>query len=265
MDGAALTARRAGRWLASVADAVFPGKCLGCGQLFQAPVPRPAVDLTAALARHFCPDCRRRWTAVASPLCPRCGIRFTSREGGDHLCGRCLEQPPVFAKARAVGIYDQSLRRAIHALKFDAMVSLAPPLGHQLVRAFRAHWPDGDIDLIAPVPLHRRRLRQRGFNQAFLLIAGWPVAGEVSIMRDLLVRHRETCPQTGLDRGQRRINIKNAIAMRRPGQSTGRRVLLVDDVLTTGATADACAHVLLRDGATRVDVLTLARAVVDRR
>jgi ComF family protein len=161
-----------------------------------------------------------------------------------------------------VGIYDQSLRRAIHALKFDAMVSLAPPLGHQLVRAFRAHWPDGDIDLIAPVPLHRRRLRQRGFNQAFLLIAGWPVSGAVPIVRDLLVRLRATRPQTGLDRRQRRVNIKNAVAVRRPGQSTGRRVLLVDDVLTTGATADACARMLLRDGASRVDVLTLARALV---
>ena len=251
------------RWLASLADAIFPGKCLGCGQLFD---PETAgktktADLTNALAPHFCPQCRRQWTAVTSPLCRRCGVVFKSREGEDHLCGRCLERPWSFTKARAVGIYDQSLRSAIQVLKFNAMVQLAAPLGRLLCHAFRQYWSPGDIDLIAPVPLHQKRFRQRGFNQAYLLIAGWRLAGEAVIERDLLVRHRATTPQTGLNRRQRRINISKAFAVRCPGQSAGRRVLLVDDVLTTGATADACARALLQDGARRVDVLTLARAL----
>ena len=251
------------RWLASLTEALFPGKCLGCGHLFQRGMAasRDAADFSVALAPYFCPLCRRQWTAVTSPLCRRCGMVFKSREGEDHLCGRCLDRPGAFAKARAAGIYDQSLRIAIQAFKFKSMVSLAAPLGRQLYGTFRQHWATGDIDLIAPVPLHQKRFRHRGFNQAYLLIAGWGLADDTVIVRDLLVRHRATTPQTGLDRRQRRINIKNAFAVRHPGQSTGRRVLLVDDVLTTGATADACARALLRDGAIRVDVLTLARVL----
>jgi ComF family protein len=251
------------RWLTSLAEALFPGKCVGCGHLFHQSMAgwSDAADFTAALAPYFCPHCRRQWTALASPLCRRCGMVFKSREGEDHLCGRCLDRPGAFAKARAAGVYDQSLRCAIQALKFNSMVQLADPLGRQLFNTFRQYWSIGDIDLIAPVPLHQQRFRRRGFNQAYLLIAGWRLSGETVIVRDLLVRHRATTPQAGLDRRQRRSNIKNAFAVRHPGQSTGRRVLLVDDVLTTGATADACARALLRDGAARVDVLTLARAL----
>jgi ComF family protein len=250
-------------WLASLANALFPGKCLGCGRLFgQETVKQDDVtDFGAVLAPYFCPPCRRQWTPVTSPLCRRCGIPFGSREGEDHHCGRCLEQPGAFTMARAVGIYDQSLRSAIQALKFNAMMQLAAPLGRLLYVTFRQYWAADDVDLIAPVPLHRRRFRRRGFNQAYLLIAGWRPADGTTIVRDLLVRDRATTPQTGLDRRQRRANIKKAFSVRRPGQSTGRRVLLVDDVLTTGATADECARALLRDGARRVDVLTLARAL----
>ena len=114
---------------------------------------------------------------------------------------------------------------------------------------------------MSPVPLYRHRLRKRGFNQAYLLMKRWTHPDGTFIVRDLLVRTRATAPQTGLDRRQRWNNIKNAFVVRRPGQVTGKRILLVDDVLTTGATANACTHALIRDGAERVDVLTLARAL----
>lgn len=251
------------RWLASLVDAIFPGKCLGCGLLFQREtIKRPeTTDLATALAPYFCPHCRRQYTAVSSPLCSRCGVVFKSREGSDHLCGRCLETPGAYTRARAVGIYDQSLRSAIQALKFNAVVQLAAPLGCLLHQTYRQYWHPGDIDLIVPVPLHHRRLRRRGFNQSYLLIAGWQRSDDAVIVRDFLGRHQATPPQTGLDRRQRQINIRRAFSVRRPGQSAGRRVLLVDDVLTTGATADACARTLIKDGAIQVDVLTLARAV----
>lgn len=251
------------RWVASLAEAIFPGKCLGCGVLFRRETIKRVenTDPATALAPYFCPHCRRQYTAVSSPLCSRCGVVFKSREGVDHLCGRCLETPGAYTRARAVGIYDQSLRSAIQALKFNAVVQLAAPLGCQLYQAYRQYWHPGDIDLIVPVPLHRRRFRRRGFNQSYLLIAGWrPFDGAV-IVRDLLDRHQATPPQTGLNRHQRHNNIRRAFSVRRPGQSAGRRVLLVDDVLTTGATADACARTLIKDGAIQVDVLTLARAV----
>ncbi len=248
--------------------ALFPCKCLACGRLFRQdggpPVPAATngrgLSFPAIMATHLCAACRGQWTAVASPLCMRCGMVFNSRVGPDHWCGRCLGRPGHFHKARAIGIYDGSLRLAIHTLKFNGRTSLAGPLGRLLFDTYRHHWPLGDIDLVAPVPLHRKRLRQRGFNQAYLLMRPWQLPVGTAIVRDLLTRTRDTAPQTGLDRRQRQGNIKNAFGMTRPGQAIGKRVLLVDDVLTTGATAEACAGALMRDGALRVDVLTLARA-----
>ncbi|WP_372683145.1 ComF family protein [Desulfosarcina sp.] len=253
------------RLLHDMGDALFPVKCLGCGRLFQHEAATPpttrSAKFSAAMAAHFCLSCRDRWTEVASPLCCRCGLVFKSREGDDHLCGRCLERPGAFTRARAAGIYDDTLKTAIHALKFKGKVSLAEPLGSLLLDTFRCYWTAGDIDVVAPVPLHRRRFRRRGFNQAYLLVKGWALPDKTVVIRDLLVRTRATDAQTGLDRQQRRINIRNAFAMSRRGQSSGKRVLLVDDVLTTGATAEACTDALIRDGARRVDVLTLARAL----
>jgi ComF family protein len=255
------------RLFSCMGGALFPAKCLGCGRLYPHDAARPAtaddgaVRLTAVMAPHFCPSCRSRWTSIASPLCPRCGLVFSSRSQDDHLCGRCLRQPTVFSRARAAGIYDGSLRTAVQALKFKGAVSLAGPLGAVLFDTFRRCWAVAEIDWVAPVPLHRQRFRQRGFNQAYLLVRNWPLPAETAIVRDLLQRTRATAPQTGLDRRQRRRNIRNAFRVKRPGESSGKRVLLVDDVLTTGATADACAAALMRDGARRVDVLTLARAL----
>lgn len=256
-----------GRWFRCAAEALFPAKCLGCGRLFGRFSDARAAGETEtgasaeALALHFCPSCREPWTRVSSPLCVRCGLVFKSREGPDHLCGRCLERAGGFSRARAAGLYDGYLRLAIHALKFKGHVHLAGPLGDLLFGVFQRDWPTADIDLVAPVPLHRRRFRQRGFNQAYLLVRRWTLPGGTLVQRDLLVRSRATAPQTGLDRRQRRLNIKNAFSVRRPGQSAGRRVLLVDDVFTTGSTVEACAEALIRDGAKRVDVLTLARAL----
>lgn len=253
------------RLLHGMGDALFPAKCLGCGRLFkhdrETPPTSNPIGFSAAMAPHFCLHCRDRWTAVASPLCSRCGLVFSSREGEDHLCGRCLDGPGAFIRARAAGIYDNTLKAAIHALKFKDKVSLANPLGRVLFDAFLHYWTVGEVDVVAPVPLHRQRFRQRGFNQAYLLVRRWALPEETVIIRDLLVRTRATAPQTGLDRQQRRINIRNAFSVNRRGQTAGKRVLLVDDVLTTGATVDACSNALMRDGAERVDVLTLARAL----
>ena len=253
------------RLLHGMGDALFPAKCLGCGRLFQhdreTPPTAHPIDFSAAMAPHFCLRCRGRWTAVASPMCSRCGLVFKSREGEDHLCGRCLDRPGAFTRARAAGIYDNTLKAAIHALKFKDKVSLANPLGRVLFDTFLQYWTVGEIDVVAPVPLHRQRFRQRGFNQAYLLVRRWALPEETVIIRDLLVRTRATAPQTGLDRQQRRINIRNAFSVNRRCQTAGKRVLLVDDVLTTGATVDACSNALMRDGAERVDVLTLARAL----
>ena len=130
------------RLLYGMGDALFPAKCLGCGRLFQHDTATPPTaypaGFSAAMAPYFCLRCRDRWTAVASPLCSRCGLVFKSREGEDHLCGRCLDRPGVFTRARAAGIYDNTLKTAIHALKFKGKVSLAGPLGRLLLDTFRS-------------------------------------------------------------------------------------------------------------------------------
>ena len=260
-----------GKLLRGMSNALFSGKCLSCGRLFnpgtaaprrfEAALNGPAAVFHTEMANHFCGRCRIQWTAVIPPLCWRCGLVFKSRVGRNHLCGHCLDRPGAFNRARAFGVYDQSLKIAIHALKFKGRAHLAGPLGNLLYHTYRQHWQPAEIDMVAPVPLHWRRFRQRGFNQAYLLVRRWRLPDQTVIVRDLLTRIRATAPQTGLDRRQRRMNIKNAFVMSRAGESAGKRVLLVDDVLTTGATAESCAEALMDDGAEQVDVLTLARAL----
>jgi ComF family protein len=148
-------------------------------------------------------------------------------------------------------------------------VGLAAPLGRLLPDTFQRHWSVDTIDLILPVPLHPRRMRQRGYNQAYLLLRGWPRwytqahRGPLPcrIERDLLRRVRATPPQTGLNRSQRERNLSKAFALAHPLDQSAPTVLLVDDVLTTGATVNACARALKAAGAGRVEVLTLARAI----
>ncbi|MFO7496388.1 MAG: ComF family protein [Desulfobacterales bacterium] len=268
---------RAGAWVANrLLAAVFPGRCLGCGAPHAGSGPNlpppAAAGFDLLLGRFLCPTCRRGCRPVTSPLCPRCGLMFISRVGHDHLCSRCIRRAPAFTAARAAGVYEGALMQVIHLLKYGGKIQLARPLGRLLFDTFRDCGAMAGVDLVVPVPLHRRRFRQRGFNQAYLLVREWPrwsrspAAGgrSVTVLRKALVRRRATVPQTGLGRRQRQANLKNAFAPgpdAAVGQIRGRHVLLVDDVFTTGATVEACARVLLDAGAQAVTVLTVARTL----
>lgn len=157
----------------------------------------------------------------------------------------------------------------IHWLKYRGHVQVAQSLGRLLWETFQQNWGPEEIDVIVPVPLHARRLRERGFNQAFQLVRKWPVLAARQglkwsadrIAPELLRRCRPTDSQTGLDRPQRRSNLERAIALSGNARVHGLNVLLIDDVLTTGTTADQCAGVLLSAGARTVHVLTLARTI----
>lgn len=223
----------------------------------------------ALMSPFICANCSGTYMAVESPICSTCGVVFESREGEDHDCGECLNAPKRFKIARSAGVYDKVLMAAIHCLKYKEKIQLARPLGVLLFMAFCRYWNKGNINLIVPVPLHKRKFRSRGFNTSFLFVKEWafitkalngalpviPVAG------DILVRKRWTEPQTGLGRKERLQNIKNAFGVRDSSKIKGEKILIVDDVYTTGATANECAKVLMRAGAARVDVLTLARAM----
>jgi len=271
----------------AVKEALFPTQCLSCGLFFHGAGDRcvdrsgryvedpsrlqaskPAI-FKRALASYVCPACSDMFRPVESPLCSQCGMMFRSREGDDHPCGECLEKPKRFRKARAFGVYDLTLMEAIHRFKYKGKVQLARPLGMLMLSALLTHWGDDPPDMAVPVPLHAERFRKRGFNQAFLLMRDWPrspaaLPAELPNMvidREVLVRSRRTEPQTGLGRSTRLQNIKNAFSVSDESRVLHKKVLLVDDVYTTGATVDECAGALLKSGAEWVDVLTLARTL----
>jgi ComF family protein len=190
---------------------------------------------------------------------------FKARTGEDHLCGRCRERPPKFGMARAAFLYDHALVDVVHCYKYKGKVQLAAPLGRLLRQTYFRFWADTRVDAVLPVPLHDRRLRGRGFNQAELLVRRWKDPSLDSplppILWDVLRRVRATAPQAGLGRREREANIRSAFAVIRPEAIAGGHLLLVDDVITTGATAAECAAQLLKHGAARVDVLALARVI----
>ena len=198
-----------------------------------------------------------------------CGVMFQTIGGGDHLCGECLASPKTFGMARAPGVFSGEYKQAIHAFKYRNRIALAAPFGRMLLHFFARVWEEKTVDLATPVPLHKKRLRERGFNQAYLLIRDWPRLMEASgfkrpglrVAADILQRDKQTRSQTGLDRKQRMKNMKNAFSLADGRHIAGKRILLVDDVYTTGATFEECSKVLLKGGAARVDALSLARAM----
>jgi ComF family protein len=217
----------------------------------------------------LCSTCTSGFLPVESPKCSRCGMMFKSRQGEDHLCGECLDSTKRFQMARSVGIYKDTLMAMIHCFKYKGKIQLSRPLGTLLFLAFVSFWDQMNIDLIVPVPLHSKKLRMRGFNASFLLIKDWGDMAKFLNVRlpdmpvdtHVLTRKRWTDPQTGLGRKERLKNIKNVFKISDGSKINGKRILIVDDVYTTGATVNECARVLLKGGAGRVDVLTLARAI----
>lgn len=248
------TRRQLGRTAGFLLDAVLPPLCLACA--------RP-VDSHGAV-------CAACWTGIAfiaAPHCAVCGMAFEF-DPGEHdlgngtVCGACLRAPPLFDRARAVMRYGDVSRRLVVGFKHGDRTHGAPAFGRWLARAGADLVHEADI--VAPVPLHWRRLARRRFNQAALLaralLAAPPAGRAPRLVPDLLVRRRATPMQGGLGAAARRRNVRGAFALR--GVVAGKRILLVDDVLTTGATVGECARVVRAGGAAAVDVLTLAR--VDR-
>lgn len=266
---------------------VFPPKCLVCSRFFHPPDsdtaaaaqdvggkqdPRPLSlqnQLDRLLAVCLCQACIRGLVIVESPICDCCGLPIESRQGVDHRCGNCIREPKNFRIARAPLIYEQILTGVVHCFKYKGKIQLANPLAEILLTAFRLFWEPDSIDIILPVPLHKKRFRMRGFNQAYLLVCSWNTLAaqspyrpsQLQIERNLLVRAAATIPQSALGRAERTVNIKNAFDLNDPHKVKDKRILLIDDVYTTGATVNECTRLLLNCGARHVDVLTLARAV----
>jgi ComF family protein len=167
----------------------------------------------------------------------------------------------VFSRARSAWIFDRCLATLVHKLKYNGRIGLARPLGIFMLSALLDNWNLDEIDCVVPVPLHRKRMSLRGFNQSYMLSKFWPAMEGPGIAVDptVLIRVRQTASQTGLGRRERAANLKNAFRINPGKRVADLRLLLVDDVFTTGATVNECSKILLKGGASRVDVLTLAR------
>jgi ComF family protein len=245
-------------------NAVFPHTCFVCGAYYRFDPLKENQSLCMVeqlTAPYFCASCRQKISTIDSPLCVQCGLPFISRQGQDHLCGDCIENKRYFRMARASGVYDRTLLEAIHLFKYRKKTRLARPLGMLLQETFFRFWDRQMIDLIVPVPLHIKRLRKRGFNQALLLFAKWATTENIPYNLHVLKRPKRTIPQTNLSRKERKKNIRGAFEIPSPATIKGKRIVLVDDVYTTGFTVNECARILMKGGAAVVDVLTLARAV----
>ena len=234
-------------------DLLLPPRCHAC-----------RGPLSASGPLHICPQCREQCTPIASPLCSCCGIPFATENGSDHPCGDCLQHPPPFAAARAAFVYDGTLRDLIHRFKYRHQVRLRRPLGQLMASELAEPVTAWQPDLIVPVPLHPRRLRERGFNQAILLGTFLAREWHIPLARTALDRIRWTVPQIELDHHERAANVRGAFAVRKPAAVAGKRILLLDDVLTTGSTATECARVLGKAKAAEVFVGAVARALPGR-
>lgn len=226
-------------------DFLLPPLCLNCEQ----PVTQNQT---------LCAACWKELHFVAPPLCARCGAPFDLVVEEGTLCGHCLDHPPSFTMARSALIYDDASRGLILKLKHADQLHPVPALANWMVRALEKEtWEDAD--LIVPVPLHRWRLLKRRYNQAALLALaiGKQVHRPVDV--DLLVRAKATESQGHKSAKQRRENVAKAFALRAKADVAGKKVILIDDVLTSGATVQACSDLLLQAGVASVFVVTLAR------
>ncbi|MBU0663683.1 MAG: ComF family protein [Proteobacteria bacterium] len=230
-------------------ELIYPSRCYCC-----------QIGLTRR-GQVICADCLSKVHYLQSPLCSCCGREFPDSSGGDHLCGFCLRQLPVYDRARSVVRYEDPVSHLLHRLKYAADTSTLPvltqviePFVHDLAQEFQSA-----NDRIVPVPLFPARVKKRGLNQSLLLARiFFPKAGD-ALLVDSMIRTRDTPPQTTLDGDARRKNLRAAFAVRNPDAIQGRRIFLVDDVLTTGTTVTECGRALLSAGAVEVYVLTVAR------
>jgi ComF family protein len=239
----------------------FPGDCRICG-----------APLLRISRLPVCQECLDAMRPIAGGLCAICGERLfspyaVSSAAGEPRCGLCRRLAPSFARAVAYGSYDGGLRELIHLLKYGGVRPAANVLGRMLAEAVAVLEPDfsaGPV-IVVPVPLFRVKQGQRGFNQAEMIARSalklLPMGGRFRLGERVLERRRDTPTQTGLTTHQRRENMRGAFAVAQPEAVRGQEVLVVDDVVTTGATVSECARVLLRAGATKVWVASVARTL----
>ena len=228
-------------------DIALPTLCVSCRE----PVSGEGV----------CAECWGKLSFIARPYCERLGIPFVYDPGPGLLSMEAIANPPAYARARAAVRYDEVAKTMVHALKYQDRTDLAPIMGRWMARAGQDLLDSADA--LIPVPLHWRRLWARRFNQSALLAKAISQVSEVAVADAALKRVKATAQQVGLSQAERAQNVQGAfrVPTERKAEVAGRRLILIDDVLTSGATSDACARAVLRAGARSVDLLVFARVV----
>lgn len=241
-------AAQLGRAAGKLLSVALPPLCPGCRE----PLATPG---------GLCPLCWSKLSFIAPPICERLGIPFAYDVGPGLLSLEAIAEPPAYGRARAVVRYDEMAGKLVHALKYNDRLDLAPALGRWMAAAGREL--TAAADAIVPVPLHWRRLWARRFNQSAALAASVSNVCGKPVLLQALRRVKATPQQVGLSRAERAANVQGAfrVAQAARREIAGRKLLLVDDVLTSGATVEACARALLRAGVANVDVLVFARVV----
>lgn len=227
-------------------DLLLPPRCLACGEEVAEP-------------HALCAPCWRKLTFLGEPCCACCGLPFDYDLGSGALCGACTRAPPAYDRARSAVRYDEGSRRLVLSFKHGDRLNGARAFGEWMRRAGAGLL--ADADLLVPVPLHWSRLLRRRYNQAALLAYAIRAQGGPAVAPDALRRRRRTPSQGKFGAEERRRNVRRAFALKTGMSVDGLKVVLIDDVLTTGATVEECARTLKRAGAARVDVLTLARSL----
>lgn len=231
------------KWLGrAVLDFTLPARCAGCGTITDQP-------------HQFCADCWQQVEWLGQGGCAQCGLPLEATE--IDQCGRCLAKPPLIARSRAAMAYGDIARSLVLRLKYSRKVALA----ETMARAMRPLIDVAPDTILVPVPLHRSRLWWRGFNQSGLLAANLAKLSGMEHRPALLTRIRRTRSLKNMNMRQRANEVKSAFRIDPAAEVKGRHFLLVDDVLTTGSTSEACAKTLLRAGAGRVDLICFARVV----
>ena len=235
------------RALRRLIDVALPPLCPACRE--------PVED------QALCASCWSKLSFIARPYCERLGIPFAYDPGPGLLSMQAIADPPSYTRARAAVRYDDIARALVHAFKYGDRLDLAPTLGRWTAAAGRELLAEADA--LVPVPLHWRRLWARRFNQSATLAQAVSAVSGVPVLHGALKRAKATQHQVGLSQAERAVNVQGAFRVPAEGKAdiAGRRLILVDDVLTSGATVDACTRALLRAGATNVDVLVFARVV----
>ena len=211
----------------AMVNTLLPPRCQACGRAIAGPddaggpverkTHRGTPGAADILRRHLCNTCADLYIAIQSPHCTCCGKMFAGR-GPDHLCGECTRKPWYFRRARSAGVFDQSLAALIHRFKYSGRTGLAQPLGRLMLAVLAENWQPAEIDRIVPIPLHPKRMHNRGFNQSTLLVRTWATRADtgdgawagIPVETDLINRTRPTATQTGLGRKDRIANLKGA-------------------------------------------------------